>query len=237
MNKIPKNILIITIIIGLLASVNNYSSSGENIDDLAYVMAVGIDVGTTAKYKISLQLSTIESSATEAIIKPEENEEDSSGGGKGASGGSSIGDQNTSNSFEIYTMECDSLDTAINITNTFLNKDITLSHCKVLVISEEQAKEDIARIINTFINKVEIRPDCNIIVSSIPKDEFSGNDVPKLENLLSKYYDITANNETRNRIQSNSRTNKLSPSTGRFAYGTVFQPWKSWQSIKKCHTC
>jgi spore germination protein KC len=234
----PKNILIITIIIGLLASVNNYSSSGENIDDLAYVMAVGIDVGTTAKYKISLQLSTIESSATEAIIKPEENEEDSSGGGKGASGSSSSsGGQNSSNSFEIYTMECDSLDTAINITNTFLNKDITLSHCKVLVISEEQAKEDIARIINTFINKVEIRPDCNIIISSIPKDEFSGSNVPKLENLLSKYYDITANNETRNRIQSNSRTNKLSPSTGRFSYGTIFQPWKSWQSIKKCHTC
>ena len=222
MNKIPKNILIITVIIGLLASVNNYSSSGKNINDLAYVMAVGIDVGTTAKYKISLQLSTIESSATEATIKPEENEEDSSGGGKGASGGSSSGSQNTSNSFEIYTMECDSLDTAINITNTFLNKDITLSHCKVLVISEKQAKEDISRIINTFINKVEIRPDCNIIISSIPKDEFSGNDVPKLENLLSKYYDITANNETRNRIQSNSRTNKLSPSTGRFAYGTIF---------------
>ena len=222
MNKIPKNILIITVIIGLLASLNNYSSSGKNINDLAYVMAVGIDVGTTAKYKISLQLSTIESSATEATIKPEENEEDSSGGGKGASGGSSSGSQNTSNSFEIYTMECDSLDTAINITNTFLNKDITLSHCKVLVISEKQAKEDISRIINTFINKVEIRPDCNIIISSIPKDEFSGNDVPKLENLLSKYYDITANNETRNRIQSNSRTNKLSPSTGRFAYGTIF---------------
>ena len=222
MNKIPKNILIITVIIGLLASVDNYSSSGKNINDLAYVMAVGIDVGTTAKYKISLQLSTIESSATEATIKPEENEEDSSGGGKGVSGGSSSGSQNTSNSFEIYTMECDSLDTAINITNTFLNKDITLSHCKVLVISEKQAKEDISRIINTFINKVEIRPDCNIIISSIPKDEFSGNDVPKLENLLSKYYDITANNETRNRIQSNSRTNKLSPSTGRFAYGTIF---------------
>lgn len=200
MNRIPKNILIITIIIGLLASINNYSSSGENIDDLAYVMAVGIDVGTTAKYRISLQLSTIESSATEAIIKPEENEESSSGGGKGASGGSSSESQSTSNSFEIYTMECDSLDTALNIASTFLNKDLTLSHCKVLVISEEQAKKDISKIVNTFINKVEIRPDCNVIISSVPKEEFTGNEIPKLENLLSKYYDITSNNETRNCI-------------------------------------
>lgn len=200
MNRIPKNILIITIIIGLLASINNYSSSGENIDDLAYVMAVGIDVGTTAKYRISLQLSTIESSATEAIIKPEENEESSSGGGKGASGSSSSESQSTANSFEIYTMECDSLDTALNIANTFLNKDLTLSHCKVLVISEEQAKKDISKIVNTFINKVEIRPDCNVIISSVPKEEFTGNEIPKLENLLSKYYDITSNNETRNCI-------------------------------------
>ena len=202
MNKVPRNILIITIVVALLASISNYSSSSENIDDLAYVMAVGIDVGTTAKYKISLQLSTIESSATEAIIKPEENTEESSSssGGKGGSGGSSSGNQTSSNSAEIYTIECNSLDSAINIANTFLNKDITLSHCKVLVVSEEQAKKNISQIINTFINKVEVRPDCNIIISSIANNEFDASNKPKLEDLLSKYYDITSNAETRNSV-------------------------------------
>lgn len=205
MNKIPRNILIITVVIALLTSISNYSSSSENIDDLAYVMAVAIDVGTTAKYKISLQLSTIESSATEAIIKPEENTEESSssssgGGGKGGGGDSSSGSQSSSNAAEIYTLECNSLDAAINIANTFLNKDITLSHCKVLVISEEQAKKNISQIINTFINKVEVRPDCNIIISSISNNEFDNSNRPKLENLLSKYYDITSNSETRNSI-------------------------------------
>ena len=203
MNKVPRNILIITIVVALLASISNYSSSSENIDDLAYVMAVGIDVGTTAKYKISLQLSTIESSATEAIIKPEENTEESSssGGGKGESGGSSSSNQTSSNAAEIYTIECNSLDSAINIANTFLNKDITLSHCKVLVVSEEQAKKNISQIINTFINKVEVRPDCNIIISSIANNEFdTSSNKPKLEDLLSKYYDITSNAETRNSV-------------------------------------
>lgn len=203
MNKVPRNILIITILIALLASISNYSSSSENIDDLAYVMAVAIDTGTTAKYKISLQLSTIESSATEATIKPDENAEESSssGGGKGGSGsGSSGSEQSSSNTAEIYTLECNSLDAAINIANTFLNKDITLSHCKVLVISEEQAKKNISQIINTFINKVEVRPDCNIIISSISTNEFDNSNKPKLEDLLSKYYDITSNSETRNSI-------------------------------------
>lgn len=201
MNKVPRNILIITILIALLASISNYSSSSENIDDLAYVMAVGIDVGTTAKYKISLQLSTIESSATEAIIKPEENTEESSGSSGGeSSSGSSSGEQSSSNAAEIYTIECNSLDTAINIANTFLNKDITLSHCKVLVVSEEQARKNISQIINTFINKVEVRPDCNIIISSIGNNEFDSSNKPKLEDLLSKYYDITSNAETRNSL-------------------------------------
>ena len=202
MSKVPRNILIITIVVALLASISNYSRSSENIDDLAYVMAVGIDVGTTAKYKISLQLSTIESSATEAVIKPEENTEESSGsgGGKGGSGGSSSGNQTSSNATEIYTIECNSLDSAINIANTFLNKDITLSHCKVLVVSEEQAKKNISQIINTFINKVEVRPDCNIIISSTANNEFDASNKPKLEDLLSKYYDITSNAETRNSV-------------------------------------
>lgn len=198
MNKIPRNILIAFIIITLLASISNYSSSGENIDDLAYVMAIAIDVGTTSKYKISLQLSTIESSATEAITKPsEESESGSSGGGKGGSGGgSSEENQSSSNNFEIYTMECSSIDNAINIANTFVNKDITLSHCKVLVISEALAKNGMTNLINTLINKVEIRPDCNIIISSIMAEEFDNSSTPKLENVLSKYYDVTANIET-----------------------------------------
>lgn len=197
MNKIPRNILIITVVIALLTSISNYSSSSENIDDLAYVMAVAIDVGTTAKYKISLHLSTIESSATEAIIKPKESSEDSSGGGQESNGDSASSEsQSSSNTSEIFTIECNSLDSAINIANTFLNKDITLSHCKVLIISEEQARKNISQIINNLINKVEVRPDCNIIISSISDNEFNSSNKPKLENLISKYYDLTSNSET-----------------------------------------
>lgn len=85
-NNIFKNVFIIIIIIALLFSFNSYVNSSESIDNLSYVMAIGVDFGETAKYKISMQLSTIESSATEAAIKP--NTDSSKGGGGGSGGGS-----------------------------------------------------------------------------------------------------------------------------------------------------
>lgn len=78
-----KKIFIIVIIISFIFTFRNHTSTMQSLDDLAYVMAIGVDVGTTTKYKVSLQLSTIESSASEAITQP------SSSGG--SSGGSSSG--------------------------------------------------------------------------------------------------------------------------------------------------
>ena len=76
MNKsdIIKKIFIIAIIFSLSSAFGEYSNSAQNIDDLSYAVAIGVDVGETAKYRISLQLTTMESSATESAIS------DSSGG-------------------------------------------------------------------------------------------------------------------------------------------------------------
>ena len=196
MSRFPKNILIIIIILSLLISLGNYVNSSKNLDDLAYVMAISFDVGTSAKYKISFQLSTIESSASESMSSSSSSSGGSSGGGSSEGGGGG-GSESSSPQYVINTVECESLDTAINIANSFTNKDISLSHCKVLVISEEVAKQGVKDIVNTLINKAEIRPDCNIVISKIPNEEFDENDRPKLEELLSKYYDVSSNNETR----------------------------------------
>lgn len=178
----------------LLISLGNYVNSSKSLDDLAYVMAISFDVGTSAKYKISFQLSTIESSASEALSSSS-----SSSGGSSGGGGESSSEQSAPQ-YVINTMECNSLDTAINIANSFTNKDISLSHCKILVISEELAKKGVRDIVNSLINRVEIRPDCNIIISKIPAEEFSNDSAPALEEVLSKFYDVASNNETRNWI-------------------------------------
>ena len=82
--NIIKKLFIIVIILSLLSAFNEYSNSAQNIDDLSYAVAIGVDVGETAKYKISLQLTTMESSATESAIS----ESSSGSSGSGQSSGS-----------------------------------------------------------------------------------------------------------------------------------------------------
>ena len=194
MNKtdIVKKFFIIAIIISLLSAFNEYSNSAQNIDDLSYAVAIGVDVGKTAKYRISLQLTTMESSATESAIS--ESTQDSSGGGSESSSNKSSVD--TSSNYIIQTVETDSIDSALNIANSYINKTINLSHCKILLVTEEIAKQGVEPLVNSLINKVETRPDCSIIVSKIPEGEFANGKKPKIEKLISKYYDVASNLET-----------------------------------------
>ena len=189
-NNLFKKIFIIIIVIYFLFSFNIYTNSSEDIDDMAYVMAIGVDTDSNEKYKISLQLSTMESSATDAMLKT------TSSSSGGSSNGSGSSESDTASKYVVYTMETDSIDSAINIANAYVNKNINLSHCKILVISEEIAKNGIEDIVNSIINKVEVRPDCNIVISKVPADEFDDTkSQPKIEDVLSKYYDVTSNIE------------------------------------------
>ena len=192
-DKLFKKILIACIIISLIFSFNSYTNSGSNLDDQSYVMAIGIDVGDTSDYKISLQLSTLESSATESSMKSDKSS--SGGGGEQESATSGSTSEETSK-YIIYTVDSNSIDNAINIADAYLNKNTDLSHCKILLISEDVAKNGISTLVNSITNKVKIRPDCNIIISQVPQNEFENKDEVKFESLLSKYYDVTANIET-----------------------------------------
>ena len=192
-NDIIKKIFIITILFFLLAAFNEYSNSAQNIDNLSYAVAIGVDIGKTAKYKISLLLTTMESSATESAIS-DPSSGSSSGSESSSNPVSSTG--STSSNFIIQTVETDSIDSALNIANSYINKTINLSHCKILLVSEEIAKQGVEPLVNSLINKVETRPDCSIIVSEIPENEFEEDKKPKIEELISKYYDVAANLET-----------------------------------------
>ena len=195
--NIIKKLFIIVIILSLLSAFNEYSNSAQNIDDLSYAVAIGVDIGETAKYRISLQLTTMESSATESAIS--DSSKSSSGGSSGSGQSSSGGEESsskTSSNYIIQTMETDSIDSALNIANSYINKTINLSHCKILLVSEDIAKQGVEPLVNSLINKVETRPDCSIIVSKIPEGEFNDGKKPKIEELISKYYDVASNLET-----------------------------------------
>ena len=184
-NNLLKNILIVSILFCLIFSFLETPSTSMGLDNLAYITAIGIDVGENDDYKISFQLYTIQSSSSASSSS------DSSG--SGSSSGDSSGEKSTT--FNVNTVECNSIDSGISLMNTYLDKSIDLSHCEIIVISESLAKKGIYHVINSLANKTEIRPDCNIIISTIPKDEFSDSDMPSMQDLLPEYYDTTTSTE------------------------------------------
>lgn len=64
-----------------------------------------------------------------------------------------------------------------------------MAHAKIIVFSESLAVEGISKYISTFVNNVEVRPDCNIIISRCSAEDFLNNSSPSLETLSARYYE------------------------------------------------
>ena len=163
MNKYIKFILIATIIIAIaIPFVGSYSV--QSVDDLAYLVALGIDVGKNNTLKVTFEFTMPNST--------------------GESGSSEVAPT------IIDSVEASSVDSAINLMNTYVSKEVNLSHCKALVISEKLASQGIGKIIYSLMNKIQIRPDTNVIISKCTAKDFIQNTQPSLENLVAKYYEI-----------------------------------------------
>ena len=174
MNKYIKIFFILTVtIIFLVAFAPSYNSL--NIDHLAYVVGIGIDVGENEKYRISFQFS------------PKSTQSSSDTGSGAESNSSSDSEQNASST--INTVEATSIDSAINLMNSYLAKKVNLSHCKVVVFSEKVAYSGISNEIFTLANNSEIRPSTSIIISKSTAKDYLDNSSPILENMITKYYE------------------------------------------------
>ena len=166
MNKLVKFIFVITLILLLITAFSD-SYFSLSIDNLAYVLAIGIDKSTTNKLQVSFQFSTT-TSVTE-------------------------GGTTEKTPSLIKTVEASSLSTAINLMNSYMGKELNLSHCKVIVFSEEIAIEGISDELYTLINDTQVRPSSNIIVSKCNAKYYLEENKLELENLISKYYEIFTN--------------------------------------------
>lgn len=167
MVKISKNsIAIISFIILLLIFIGAFSSSYsyQNMFNLAYVLAIGVDTGEKAKMKVSLQFTKSSS------FSPQNSSE-------------------TSNNIVLVSAEADSIFSGINLLNSYIGKEINLSHCNLVVFSEEFAKEGISSQIYSLINNEKFRPTTNLIISSCDAYEYLKNIKPNLEKLTTNYYD------------------------------------------------
>lgn len=163
-NKIFKTIFILVLIIIFITGFSA-SYNSLNIDNLAFAVAMGIDKSSTNNLKVTFEfLSTSPSGESVSETTP-----------------------------VLNTVECSSLTNGINMMNAYLGKKVNLSHCKLIVFSEELAKEGISNEIYSLINEVQVRPSANIVVSKCNAKYYIENSEPSLESLIPRYYDIFPN--------------------------------------------
>lgn len=163
-----KLFLSIIILISILFSLTscNYTNG---IDDFYFIIALGLDITDENLLKVSVQISS-------------NSESDSSG----------LSSSSQSSEYKIYSAEAETFDEAITILNNFLNKQINLSHCSTLIVSEKLAKNGLQTYINTLSNNTELRHSCQIIVSSSTAYELMDNISNSGEVFSARLYDYLA---------------------------------------------
>lgn len=136
-----KKVGFILLIIFIMFSLTGcYNTTG--IDRQYFVVSLAIDSAENDLIKLSLQIPS------------------------STSGSSQDSDSAQASSYQLYSVEGETIDECLAILNNYLNKKINLSHCSALIISEEIAKKDIEPYINTLTNNTELRHSCEIIISS-----------------------------------------------------------------------
>lgn len=175
-----RKVIIILLIIVLVSLTFLGMNSINTIDSLAYVVSLGFDIKDNGKLELSFQIA----------VPSEE------------SSGSSSGSSQSSSSI-VSSVECNSIESGINLINTYISKKINLSHCRAIIFSEELCSTGIGEYLYTLINNIEIRPTCNVIITKCDAKHFLNNSKPMLEQLSSKYYDIVSSSERNTGYTSN----------------------------------
>lgn len=157
--------IVILIFILLYAFSDSYSY--DSIDNLAYVIAIGIDESKNDKIKVSFQFTDTSAFADD-----------------GNSGESST---------IINTVEAKSIESAVNLLNSYIGKNINLAHCKVIVFSEVMAKKGISNYIYSLINDSQVRPNSNIVISRCDAKYYIENSTSQYEKIITKYYEVFPN--------------------------------------------
>ena len=168
MQKIQNKFLFIFALL-FVFTLTGCTNSDENLENYYYVMAIGIDSSETTEINLSIQIAS-------------NSEQSNTGSGSSQSSSSNI-----------YTVPCNSIDSGVSIFNNYLSKKINLSHCSAIIVSEDLAKKGIKTYINTLANNPEIRPTCNIIISSTSSLDALEKISNSNENFSAKFYEFIKN--------------------------------------------
>ena len=156
------------------------SCLGDEPNNIAYVTAIGIDRADVG------YLYTIQFAQPTKIS-----------GGSEESGGS------TGDIVDNIAVEAPTLYSAINIADTIISKDLSLSHAKVFVIAEEIARGGLGEINDTIARNNDLRPDIYISITD-KAGEYLDEVKPSIELNPVKYYQLTYENKNGSAIPQNN---------------------------------
>ena len=148
---------------------------GSEPNDTAYVSAIGMDKGLSGNYDITIQF------AIPAKISGGSSEE----GGKSGEG-----------IVENILIEAPDIYSAVNIANQLVSKRFSLAHMKLIVFSEDCAKNGIKDIMETITRSDELRPDVITAVSRETANSYLENIKPIIDVNPTKYYQLIFENKS-----------------------------------------
>lgn len=174
-----KNKLILFMFFLLIPTLSGCYNDKE-IDETAYIIALGIDKGKNENYSYTFQFSSplaISGDIEEDKDSGKENEEKS---------GREIDNTTVSN----LVIEAPDFYIAKNLTNNFLSKNVDMSHLKLIVFSAQVDANCLEEHSQLLLHEREIRPHTAIAVAATSAEEYIENVNPELESNTSKYYEL-----------------------------------------------
>ena len=158
-----KNFFIIILTLSTFLLTGCYNK--KELDNLAYVIALGADVGSGDELNITYQIAVPVKISSDSGKTGEEN-------------------------YITHTVTANSLYTGNSKVNSLTSKEVNLSHVKLIVYSEELAKQDLSGHVNSLVSNVAIRPKTTVALCKGKAQEFLEKITPNLEASPARYYEL-----------------------------------------------
>ena len=111
---------------------------------------------------------------------------------------------------DIVTLTAPDIVSARNMANSFVTREISFSHNKVLIVSEELAKKEIFyRLLSTAFKDREMRRETNIIVTDGKASEFISKNNPEMMVRPHRYYQFLLDRAAETGLVQESTINQI----------------------------
>ncbi len=141
----------------------------REIDETAYIIALGVDKGAENNYSYTFQLAN--------PLEMASGEEESEG-------------KNPDSSVRNFVVASPDFYIAKNQLNNFLSKNVDMSHLKLIVFSKDLENSEFLRHSQFLMHERQVRPHTNVAVSTDTAENFIKSVKPTLEANTAKYYEL-----------------------------------------------